>query len=58
MKIRVQTILGHRIPEPHLTARALWLFLLLVVLPVFLIGTAADFLVQWLFGSCTGLWCP
>ena len=57
MKTPLQTILGHRIPEPRLTARALWLFVLLVLLPVFLLGSLADLLVQWLFGVCTGLWC-
>ena len=57
MKPRLQTILGHRIPEPRLTARAFGLFALLVLLPVFLLGCLADLLVQWLFGVCTGLWC-
>lgn len=57
MRSRVQTVLGHRIPEPRVTARAYWLFTLLVVTPVFLVGTAADLTVQWVFGVCTGLWC-
>ena len=57
MKPRLQTILGHRIPEPRLTARAFGLFALLVLLPVFLLVCLAYLLVQWLFGVCTGLWC-
>ena len=57
MKPRIQTIMGHRIPEPRLTAKAVLLFVLYIALPVFLLGALADLLLELLFGTCTGLWC-
>ncbi|MEK0432897.1 MAG: hypothetical protein EBW49_02590 [Betaproteobacteria bacterium] len=53
----VQTVMGHRIPEPRLTWMALgWAFLYLG-LPVLLVGTLIDGLIQLTTGVCTGLWC-
>lgn len=52
-----QTVLGHRIPEPRPTwLAALWVIVLLV-LPVFLLGSAIDLLLQLVSGYCTGFWC-
>lgn len=57
MKHPLQTVMGHTLAEPAMTPRAFVLLALYVALPVLLIGTALDLLVQWLFGWCVGLWC-
>lgn len=57
MKPPVQTVLGHRIAPPRVTARAIVLILLWAGLPVLALGMALDLLTQWLFGWCVGLWC-
>jgi hypothetical protein len=57
MKTPVQTVMGHTIAEPRLTPIAYLLIALYVGVPVLLLGTALDALVQWLFGWCVGLWC-
>lgn len=54
---RVQTVMGHCIKEPRITARAVLLFFACVVLPVFFLGTLADLLLEVLLGICSGLWC-
>ena len=57
MKPRPAEVLGHTIPEPRITAKALWLIFVWVVLPVTVLGALADLFVQLVFGVCTGLWC-
>ena len=54
---RPQTILGHTLPEPRLTLAGLALLLLAATVPIALIGSLLDLLVQWVFGVCVGLWC-
>jgi hypothetical protein len=56
-KARIQTIAGHRLPEPRITLKAIWLAFLWAGLPVLAIGGALDLLAQLAFGVCTGLWC-
>ena len=53
----VETISGHRLPEPRLTLMAVWLAFLWIGLPILIIGGLADLIVQLVFGVCTGLWC-
>ena len=53
----VQTVMGHRIPEPRPTLRGILLILIAVSVPVLVIGSLLDALVQFAFGVCTGLWC-
>lgn len=56
-RTRVETIMGHRIPEPRYTWQAaLWVFIYLGV-PTLLLGTLIDALIQLATGVCTGLWC-
>lgn len=50
-------MLGHTLPEPRITPRAVLLLLVRVALPILAIGMALDLGVQWLFGWCVGLWC-
>ena len=53
----VQTVMGHRLPEPRLTWQAgLWVFIY-VGIPLLLIGTLIDLAIQLITGICTGLWC-
>ena len=52
-----QTILGHCIPEPRLTWMALLWGLLYLGLPLFVVGTLIDLLIQKITGTCTGFWC-
>lgn len=54
---RVQTVMGHRIPEPRPTWLAAVWVLLVFVLPVFLLGSLVDLVVQLVSGHCTGFWC-
>ncbi|MGH1358088.1 MAG: hypothetical protein ACRBC3_04940 [Burkholderiaceae bacterium] len=53
----VQTVMGHQIPEPRPTWRGIVLMVVAVSVPVLLIGSLLDAIVQWIFGICTGLWC-
>ena len=56
-RTQVETIMGHRIPEPRYTWQAaLWVFIYLGV-PTLLLGTLIDALIQLATGVCTGLWC-
>lgn len=56
-RTKLQTIAGHRIPEPRITAMAIWLGFLWVGLPVLVGGGLLDLIAQYVFGVCTGLWC-
>jgi hypothetical protein len=54
---KVETISGHRIPEPRITPIAIWLVFLWVGVPILVIGGLMDLAMQLVFGICTGLWC-
>ena len=51
MKTPVQTVMGHCIPEPAMTARAYALLVLYVALPVLLVGMS---LTCWCSGCSAG----
>lgn len=53
----IQTIAGHRLPEPRITPMAIWLAFLWVGVPILVIGGLLDAFMQLAFGICTGLWC-
>ena len=53
----IQTIAGHRLPEPRITPMAIWLGFLWVGLPLLVITGLMDLVMQFGFGICTGLWC-
>ncbi len=53
----IQTIAGHRLPEPRITPMAIWLVFLWVGVPILVIGGLLDLFAQFAFGICTGLWC-
>ena len=57
MSRRPETILGHTLPEPRLTVAGLALLLLAATVPIAIIGSLLDLLVQAMFGVCVGLWC-
>lgn len=56
-RAKIQTVAGHRLPEPRITPMAIWLAFLWVGLPILLIGGLLDLFMQLAFGVCTGLWC-
>jgi len=50
-------VLGHDIPRPRLTAAGVGYLLVYLGVPVIIAGNLLDFIVQWLFGWCIGIWC-
>jgi hypothetical protein len=54
---RPETVLGHSLPEPRITLAGALLLALAVSIPVLVLGSLLDLLVQWIFGICVGLWC-
>lgn len=56
-RAKLQTVAGHKLPEPRITPMAIWLAFLWVGLPVLAIGGLLDVIMQLAFGICTGLWC-
>ena len=52
-----QRVLGHDIPKPRLTAAGIGYLLVYLAIPVMIAGNLLDFLVQWMFGWCIGIWC-
>jgi len=56
-RAKIQTVAGHKLPEPRITLTAIWLVFLWVGLPVLAIGGLLDVIMQVGFGVCTGLWC-
>jgi len=53
----VQTVMGYRLPEPHLTWQAALWMVVYLGLPLLLLGTLIDLAIQLTTGICTGLWC-
>ena len=49
--------MGHRIAEPRYTWQAGFWIGMYVLLPLFLLGSLIDGLIQLTTGVCTGLWC-
>ena len=56
-RAKLQTVAGHKLPEPRITPMAIWLVFLWVGLPVLVLGGLLDVIMQVGFGGCTGLWC-
>ncbi|MEY4675952.1 MAG: hypothetical protein RLZZ470_459 [Pseudomonadota bacterium] len=54
---KVETVMGHRIPEPRYTWQTLIWLTWYLFLPIFLLGTLIDALIQLTTGVCTGVWC-
>jgi hypothetical protein len=52
-----QTVMGHRIEGPRMTAAGAWLLAWSVGLPILLLGLTLDLALEWMFGWCVGLWC-
>ena len=52
-----ETVMGHRLEEPHLTLWVVWWVFVYLGLPLLLAGSAIDLLIQYFTGSCTGFWC-
>ncbi len=56
-KVPVQTIMGHRLPEPRPTLMAVLWVMVYLGLPVFALGVLLDIAIQAITGKCTGFWC-
>ena len=54
---RPETVLGHTLPEPRITLAGVLTLLAWVSLPVLILGSLLDALMQGVFGVCVGLWC-
>jgi hypothetical protein len=52
-----ETVMGHRLEEPHLTLWVVWWVFVYLGLPLLLAGNVIDLLIQYFTGSCTGFWC-
>jgi len=53
----LQTVMGHRLPEPRLTWGAAAMAPLYLGVPVLAVGMVIDALIQLTTGRCTGVWC-
>ena len=57
LRRQAQTVMGHRLEEPRFTlVLVLWVFVY-VGLPLLIISSLVDVLIQQITGSCTGFWC-
>ena len=52
LRRQAETVMGHRLEEPRLT-----LVFVYVGLPLLVISSLVDLLIQQITGSCTGFWC-
>lgn len=57
MRRKAESVLGHTLPEPRLTPIGIVLLVMAASVPVLVLGSVLDLLVQSLFGICVGLWC-
>lgn len=57
LRRKAETVMGHRLEEPRLTFMAVIWMLVYAVLPIVVIGSLLDLLVQQMTGQCTGFWC-
>lgn len=54
---KTERVMGMRIREPRLTWLAAAWVVLYLALPVVLLGTLVDLLIQAVTGYCSGFWC-
>lgn len=52
-----ETVMGHRLEEPHLTLWVVFWVFIYLGLPLLLVGSVIDLLIQYTTGTCTGFWC-
>ena len=57
LRKKPEEVLGHTLPEPRLTPVGVLLLVAWISVPVLLVGSVLDLVVQALFGVCVGLWC-
>lgn len=57
LRRQAETVMGKRLEEPRLTLMSVvWVFVY-VGLPLLVISSLVDLLIQQITGSCTGFWC-
>ena len=54
---KIDSVMGYRIQEPRPTWLAACWVLIYLALPVLLLGTLIDLLIQAVTGYCSGFWC-
>lgn len=54
---QLETVMGQRIAEPRYTWQAAMWVGIYLLLPLLLLGSLIDVLIQLTTGVCTGLWC-
>ncbi|PUE32216.1 hypothetical protein B9Z35_01290 [Limnohabitans sp. Jir61] len=57
LRKQAQTVMGYRLDEPRPTLiLVLWAFIY-VGLPLIVVSSLVDLLIQQITGNCTGFWC-
>jgi hypothetical protein len=57
LRRKAETVMGYRLEEPRLTlVSVLWVFVY-IGLPLLVVSSLVDLLIQQITGSCTGFWC-
>jgi len=57
LRKQTETVMGYRLDEPRPTLMlVLWAFIY-VGLPLIVVSSVVDLLVQQITGNCTGFWC-
>jgi hypothetical protein len=57
LRRQAQTVMGHRLDEPRPTLMlVVWAFVY-VGLPLIVVSSGVDLLIQQITGNCTGFWC-
>lgn len=57
LRRKEQTVMGHRLEEPRLTLMVVLWVLIYIGLPLMVVGSLIDAVVQAATGQCVGFWC-
>ena len=57
LRRHAETVMGQRLEEPRLTLMFVFWVFVYMGLPLLVISSAVDLLIQQITGSCTGFWC-
>ena len=57
LRKQAETVMGHRLDEPRLTLMLVWWVFVYLGLPLLVVSSVVDLLIQQITGNCTGFWC-
>jgi hypothetical protein len=57
LRKQAQTVMGYRLDEPRPTLMLVLWALIYVGLPLIVVSSLVDLLIQQITGNCTGFWC-